>query len=202
MKRFVFFDLGNVLVKFDHELAVRQLAAVADRPLPDVRAAVFESHLQTRFETGLIGEEDFVTEVNRRLDTRLPADRVLESISAIFEPNVPILQALEKLTAAQIPLGILSNTCSAHWGWLCERRWPMLGEWFQQVVLSYQVRSMKPDAGIYEASENLAGCVGSQIFFTDDRADNIAAAARRGWVTHQFRELDGLLASLDHWLAT
>ena len=76
----------------------------------------------------------------------------------------------------------------------------MLDDWFRQIVLSYEVRGMKPEPLIYEASERQAGCLGGQIFFTDDRADNIAAAARRGWATHQFRTVAGLLASLDAWL--
>ncbi len=206
-QRFVYFDLGNVLVTFDHEIGVSQLSALAERSTELVRATVFESDLQTRFETGLVTGSEFTDEVNKKLGTQLETVDVMEAISAIFQPNLPILAALEKLRQSQIPMGVLSNTCDAHWLWLQARKWPMLGDWFVQTILSYEVRGMKPDASIYEASERQAGCSGSAIFFTDDRADNIAAAANRGWVTHRFetksaRAVDDLMLSLDRWLAT
>ncbi len=44
-----------------------------------------------------------------------------------------------------------------------------------------QVRSFKPDPLIYEAAEQVTGLSGSDLVFIDDRADNAAAAADRGW---------------------
>lgn len=200
--RFVYFDLGNVLVHFDHELAVSQLAALTGSPPSAVRQAVFGSDLQTRFETGLISGSQFTAEINGCFQTDLPTADVMEAISAIFQPNHAILDAMQRVREAGVPMGVLSNTCDAHWLWLQARGWPMLGDWFEQIVLSYEVRGMKPGASIYEASERLAGCSGEAIFFTDDRADNIAAAAQRGWATHQFVSVDNLLLSLDAWLQT
>ena len=190
------------MVTFDHQIGVEQLARLAERPESLVRASIFETDLQTRFETGLITGQQFTDEVNRALDTQLAREPVMEAISAIFEPNEPILQALERVQGAGLPMGILSNTCDAHWLWLQARRWPMLVDWFTHAILSYEVRGMKPEAKIYEASEQLAGCVGANLFFTDDRADNIAAAAARGWTTHQFVAVPALMESLEAWLAS
>ncbi len=203
MQRFAYFDLGNVLVTFDHEIAVRQLADLADCSPQAARAVVFESGLQLRFETGLIDNLGFASEVNRQLGTQLAVNDILTAISHIFEPNPPILAALEKLSSAGIPLGILSNTCQPHWHWLQSQNWPMMdASWFQHAILSYEVQSMKPDARIYEASENQAGCTANQIFFADDRPENVAAAAQRGWATYQFGTVDGLLEHVDLWLGT
>jgi HAD superfamily hydrolase (TIGR01509 family) len=52
---------------------------------------------------------------------------------------------------------------------------------FTGEVLSYEVRSMKPDAGIYEAVERLSGFSGADLLYLDDRSENIAAGASRGW---------------------
>lgn len=200
MKRFVYFDLGNVLVTFDHEIGVGSLARLTHRSPDTVRKAIFDSDLQVRFETGLITQQQFVGELNQALETNLPVEAVMEAIIAIFQPNTPILQALDQVRAAGLPMGILSNTCDAHWLWIQAQRWPMLIDWFEHSILSYEVRGMKPHPEIYEASERMAGCSGSNIFFTDDRADNIAAAAARGWATHQFLSVDGLLPSLEAWI--
>ena len=40
---------------------------------------------------------------------------------------------------------------------------------------------MKPDDRIYEAAEIASGVRLEQILFLDDRAENVAGAARRNW---------------------
>jgi HAD superfamily hydrolase (TIGR01509 family) len=42
---------------------------------------------------------------------------------------------------------------------------------------------MKPGAKIYEALEKLAGQRGADIVYLDDRRENVAAGAARGWRT-------------------
>ena len=56
MDPFVFFDLGNVLVNFDHEYAVQQLATLAEREPDAVRRVLFGSQLQNQYETGLLDD--------------------------------------------------------------------------------------------------------------------------------------------------
>jgi 2-haloacid dehalogenase len=45
---------------------------------------------------------------------------------------------------------------------------------------------IKPDARIYQMVEEDCGLPAAALLFTDDRADNIAAAQARGWQTHHF----------------
>lgn len=198
--RFVYFDLGNVLVHFDHELAVRGLARCSGRPKTLVRQVVFESELQNRYETGLIDSQQFSAAINVGLESNLPAGEILEAISAIFQPNHAILPALRWLQDARIPMGILSNTCEAHWNWVVAKDWPVLADWFGETILSYQVKSMKPAAEIYSVCEQRAGCRADSLFFTDDRAENVAAASERGWQTYQYHSTDELLERLNAWL--
>ena len=91
--RFVYFDLGKVLVHFDHQTAVEQLSQLSGRPEGLIQQVVFESELQNRYETGLVTSDQFATEVNVALESALPAADILEAISAIFQPNVAILAA-------------------------------------------------------------------------------------------------------------
>ncbi len=198
--RFVYFDLGNVLVHFEHHIAVEQLARVSGRPRELIEKFIFTDDLQNRYETGLVNDEEFVAEVNIALESALPQAAILEAISDIFEPNLPIMAAIDLVRSAGVPLGILSNTCAAHWNWILAQGWPMMEVGWQTRVLSYEVHGMKPAPEIYEVCEQRAGCSGANIFFTDDRADNIAAAAERGWTTHQFSAVDRLLDDLNNWL--
>jgi FMN phosphatase YigB (HAD superfamily) len=199
-QRFVYFDLGKVLVHFDHQTAVEQLAQLSGKPEGLVRQVVFDSELQTRYETGLVTGEQFAVEVNRALASALPTAGILEAISDIFAPNYPILDAIDLVRASGVPLGILSNTCEAHWRWIMDRQWPMFGPWWSQIVLSYEVGGMKPASKIYEVCELRAGCGGENLFFTDDRAENIATAQQRGWSTYHFTSAEILVERLHAWL--
>ena len=198
--RFVYFDLGNVLVKFDHAIATRQLSELVGCSLAEAQFALFYSGLEIRYETGLVNSAEFVAEINRQLGTRIPAAYVLEAISAIFEPNLDIRRGLMHIQASGVGIGLLSNTCEGHWEWLKRRRWTTVDGWFDPVVLSYEAKLMKPAAAIYTHCEQRCGFRGSQIFFTDDRADNIAAAAAQGWGTYQYGSTDGLITAFDAWL--
>ena len=47
-------------------------------------------------------------------------------------------------------------------------------------MLSYEVRAMKPERAIYEAAVAKAGCAASEVFFTDDKAENVEGASTAG----------------------
>lgn len=198
--RFVYFDLGNVLVKFDHQIAIERLSQRCERSPTRIQEVLFASGLQNRYEMGLIGSDEFAEQINQDLQTALSAAEIHEALSAIFTPNDAILAALQVVRDAGVPMAVLSNTCETHWKWIAAQRWPMLSGWFDFHVLSYEVHSMKPESKIYEVSERRAGCRGGSIFFTDDRAENVAAAEQRGWMTCQFRSVAGLLDALQGWL--
>ena len=52
---------------------------------------------------------------------------------------------------------------------------------FDGYIYSCEVGVMKPDAKIYEAMEQMSGRNGSDIVYLDDRAENVAGGAARGW---------------------
>ncbi|MEM7476308.1 MAG: HAD family phosphatase [Planctomycetota bacterium] len=200
---FAFFDLGMVLVEFEHQRAVDQLAELAGRPPELVRQIAFDSGLEDRFETGLLSEQQYCQQINSALETSLENEDILEAVSSIFTLNEPILKVLELLRSEAIPMGILSNTCSAHWNWIAKQQWPVPGDWFEFAILSFEVGSMKPDSGIYDASEKRAGRSGAKLFFTDDRSENLEAANQRGWTTHFYdsaQKTEGVMRAVREWL--
>ena len=69
------------------------------------------------------------------------------------------------------------------------------------------MKSLKPNAGIYESLEALSGRTGEAIIYLDDRPENIEAGLARGWracchqdanETQAFLEAQGVLTSLGH----
>jgi putative hydrolase of the HAD superfamily len=61
-----------------------------------------------------------------------------------------------------------------------------LGEYFDAVVVSYEVGCVKPDPRIYEICLAQLGAQASSSLFVDDRLENLEAAARAGIQTFHF----------------
>jgi FMN phosphatase YigB (HAD superfamily) len=197
--KFVYFDLGNVLLYFDHDLAFRRMARIANVTPTEIRKAIMDTELQIEYETGLITGKDFVDRIAEHLDRKLDTQSMLEAAADMFIANVHILPVLERVRSLGLPMGLLSNTCEAHWNWIVEMGYPQVKDWFSPVILSFEAKSMKPDHGIYALAEAKAGFAKGEIFFTDDRHDNIEAAKHRGWQTDVFVNADRLMRTIESW---
>ncbi len=201
MIEFVFFDLGNVLVHFDPQRGCRNVAAWAGVAPEAVYAAVWEAGLEDRFEHGQVTPQEFALAVAEALGiapTRLDAAHqpLLDHLSDMFSPDPEILPLIEALQRLPVRLGILSNTCHAHWDFIRRQRWPVAAGWSELDVLSYEVGAMKPAASIYAEAADRAGVPPEAIFFTDDRMENVAAARQAGWQAFPYHHPERLREDL------
>jgi glucose-1-phosphatase len=189
--RFVYFDLGNVLATFNVDRACRN---VGDRwaVSPDeVRRAVWDSGLQDRFEHGEVSGEQFAAAVRQSLGldaSSAPTDELLDRLSDMFEPILEMVELVEAVRATGVDIGILSNTCEAHWRWLERSEYAALRGPWNSVILSYEHGAMKPAESIYRIAAEATGHPFGSILFFDDRADNVLAAQAGGWQAHQFTD--------------
>jgi putative hydrolase of the HAD superfamily len=197
--KFFYFDLGNVLLFFDHDLAFRRMAKSADVSSKQMRQAVMDTELQIHYETGHISGVEFIDRIGEHLGRTLDHSSMLQAAADMFIANTHILPVLERVRSMKIPMGLLSNTCEAHWNWILEMRYPQVIDWFSPVILSYEAKSMKPDHGIYQIAEQQSGYSPNELFFTDDREDNIAAACARGWQAEVFINPDRLMKTINSW---
>jgi putative hydrolase of the HAD superfamily len=177
---FLYFDLGNVLLYFDHHLACRQMAAVSGVPADRIWDVIFESGLELLYEAGAVGSQEFHERFCRETDSHPDYDALAHAASAIFEVNLPMKALLAHLSAAGHRLGLLSNTNPIHWAYVAGGRYGMIPEVFEQVVLSYEVGAIKPDARIFRHAAELAGAPPERIFYVDDVAGHVAGARAVG----------------------
>lgn len=196
--KFLYFDLGNVLLHFDHEIACRQLEAESGVARELVREIVFEGDLQLRYERGELSTQEFYEIFHDRsgLAEFLDLERLLWATAAIFEVNEPILPLITQLRSAGQRLGILSNTCEAHWNHVIDGRYGFLREQFEIYALSYELKSLKPEPDIYLAAAKLAGCEPAEIFFVDDRPENVVGARAAGFDAVQYMTVPDLTSDL------
>lgn len=193
--RFIYFDLGKVLVDFEVERMLQQIGRVAGIDPTQVDDVLAGDGLQREYELGRVSGQEFYETFCQATGTR-PDFRALErAASDIFEINVSILPLVVCLERAGYGLGILSNTCRSHWEH-CLRKFCILRESFSIYALSYEIHQMKPDAAIFQAAAELAGVAPEEIFFTDDTAGHVAGARAAGFDAVPYTSTPQLAAEL------
>jgi putative hydrolase of the HAD superfamily len=176
--RFIYFDLGKVLLDFSFDRTCRQIGAAAGMEADRVRAAL-SSGIQVDYETGKLKSREFHERFCSETGTRPQYDDFYRAFNEIFTPITSMLPVVAQLYHSGNRLGILSNTCDGHWNY-CLRRYVMLRELFSVYALSYEIGAMKPSAAIFCRAAALAGCRPEEIFYADDIADNVAGARSEG----------------------
>ena len=182
--QFVYFDLGNVLVRFDPQIACANASNLFDVSAEMVHAAVYESGQQTRYEHGEVSGEEFASSIRDQLGRtieQMPTQRLLDALSDMFTPIESMRAIVDQVHQADIPFGILSNTCAAHWDWVRRQDWPVMHAAYRETILSFEAGAMKPNKRIYQLAELSAEVPGECILFLDDKTENVEAARRRGW---------------------
>jgi putative hydrolase of the HAD superfamily len=191
---FLYFDMGNVLLRFSHERMAEQMSRVVGTDPSTAWRVLFDgaSGLHWPYERGEFSREHFYARFCEAASVRLPdVDALDAAANDIFELNAPIIGLVGRLSAAGYRLGVCSNTTQSHWTH-CTSRFGALTTVFPVHALSFRLRAMKPDPRFYIAATKLAGIVPEQILFTDDRADNVAAAQAAGWDAVQFESVSQL----------
>lgn len=192
---FIYFDLGKVILEFDHARGCRQVSSVSGVPLERVKKVIFDSGLQNQYETGAISCDDFHAAFCQETGGEVSQTQLLTAISDIFEPNQQIFPLITQLRAVNFPIGILSNTCRAHWD-LVHAQYRILRECFNPIVLSFEVKSMKPDLKIYDRAIEIATRAGKTCFFVDDKQENVDGANEAGMDAVLYRSVPELIKAL------
>lgn len=198
--QFLYFDLGNVLLSFSHEKACEQLADVSGAALYDITRLLMgadgQQGLLWRLENGEIDEAEFYATFCKQLS--VAPERAAFDLAAadMFEPIDASVALLGLLYAAGHRLGVLSNTNSIHWRHVMSGRFPFLGELFEHYVTSFEAGSMKPDPVIYRQALARVTLPAGQVFFVDDRAENVAGALAEGMDAVAYVDHSTLVADL------
>jgi FMN phosphatase YigB (HAD superfamily) len=180
----VIFDLGKVLIPFDFSRGYRAMEKHCDYPAAEIPKRIAATDLVHRFETGLVEPRDFVEQLSRMLDLRVTYEQFCEIWSSIFLPDTLVPESLLAGIGARYRLLVLSNTNAIHFA-MVRRSYPLLRH-FHDLVLSYEVKAMKPSPAIYREAIARAQCRPEECFFTDDIPAYVEGARREGIDAVQF----------------
>ncbi|MEM6587843.1 MAG: HAD family phosphatase [Pseudomonadota bacterium] len=189
----VVFDIGNVLIGWQPEQYFdAQIGESRRRALFD---AVDLHGMMTRIdEGGVFGdvvEATALAHPDWGDEIRWFRDRWNDLAGPEITRSVRLLRALR---AKGMPCFALSNFGRENFP-LSEAAYPFLTE-FDRRYISGVMKLAKPNPAIYAEVETDCGLQPGALLFADDRADNIEAAAARGWQTHLFTTPDRFAADL------
>jgi FMN phosphatase YigB (HAD superfamily) len=199
MSPIVVFDLGKVLVDFDYSIAAKRVAARSTRCIENLHDVLGGSPILVRFESGLLTKQEFFSEIQQLTGFTGSADEFASYFADIFFPMDSMIQLHAELRSKKIPTYIFSNTNELAVGHI-RRSFPFFNH-FDGYILSYEIGAMKPNAKIYESLEKLSGRKGPEIFYIDDRLENIQAAAARGWQTALHETTEKTRPALEEFLS-
>ena len=174
----VYFDLGKVIVDFDHSRAAQELLKVTPLSLKEAMAVLSDGELVSEYETGRLSSQEHYRKVCRRLQMEVSIEKFRELWGSMFLPEPLLSESFLQDLKKRYRLMLLSNTNEIHFDFLIEH-YPIL-RMIEERLLSYQAGCLKPEARIFELAIKKAGVAPESIFFTDDRLENIEAAQRAG----------------------
>ena len=189
-------DIGNVLLAFDFEPALRRLVAV-EAPNPDERILSLIDK-KDDFESGKISEDAFIAWASERLGFTGTPNQFRAEWNSIFTPITAMWSSMHDLKNRGLTLILLSNTNAIH-------ARTFLPDYevfslFDHAVFSHLVRAIKPDPIIFEHAIETYSLDPTHTLYLDDMPENIAAGEKLGFLSHQYDYRDH--KAYTHWLAS
>ena len=192
----VIFDLGNVLVDFDHMIAAKRISQFTDKTPQEIFNLFFDSGLTALFEEGKITPLNFFSEVKKILNSKLDYAEFLPIWNEIFflsEKNQAVYN-LAKILRDRYKIALLSNINILHFDYL-KKNFPVFDA-FHNIITSFEMGYRKPDPLIFKKTLHLLEVLPQNAFYTDDRAEFTEEARILGIRGFVFRDAEQLKRDL------
>lgn len=194
----IVFDLGRVLVDFDHRIAAEKIAKFSPNTTQQIYDLFFDSTLTRSFEEGKVSSDEFFCRVVRALGIKISFIRFLSIWNRIFflSRENKAVYALAKRLKIKYQIALLSNISAPHFAYL-KKNFPIF-DVFHRIFASCEMGCMKPNPVIYRKVIFALGVKSEEIFYTDDRPELVETARRLGIRGFVFKGLKQLKADLDY----
>jgi len=191
------FDLGNVLLFFSHDRMCEQIGALCGKTGAEIRTLIFDGDKQLEFDRGTVTETEFHRWLEQETKSHISRSELQLAVADIFTPNTTMFPLLDELKARGHRLVLLSNTNSTHIEFV-RQHYDLLSK-FDDLVLSYEVQAVKPEAEIYQRAISRIECQPTECYYTDDIPDYITAARQHGLRGDVFTTTDSFVEQLQQY---
>ena len=186
----IIFDLGNTLIKFDHNISAKKIANLFHLDSKNIYDMFFDSELTRAFEKGLISPREFHAKACDILGAKLPFRDFVAIWNDIFWEDEKVGELARELKAKGYKLFLLSNVNRLHFEYI-RKKFDII-KIFDDIVLSFMVGAIKPDRLIFENVIERAGGDRAKLLYIDDREDLIREARLLGIDSIKFEGADKL----------
>jgi putative hydrolase of the HAD superfamily len=188
VSRNVIFDFGGVLLRWQPQEIIDGF--YEDEALrSSLSRNVFRHPDWLEMDRGSLDEDTAVLRFAARMNRPAPEIRaLLELVKSSLVPVPEALAIVHELSGRGVPIYGLSNMPASTFAYLRQRydHWRL----FKDIVISGEVKLIKPDAAIFEYICRRNRLQPSETIFVDDHSPNVEAAARLGFQTILFRDAD------------
>lgn len=189
----IFFDLGNVLVKFDAGIAAAKLSKAFGVGVEQLWKDLFVSDLERAYTTGKITSLEFFNQIKSHYPAKVGFEDFAEMWNDIFTENDGMLDLVAVLSK-RYPLFLISNTNELHFEFI-KREFPVLKH-FKRHFPSHEVGYRKPDEAIFRHALQETHFNANESVFIDDVTEFVQAARRVGMHAIQFVSCEALTVEL------
>jgi putative hydrolase of the HAD superfamily len=178
IKYIIIFDLGNVILNFDHRLISQRLAKKSKFTEIEIYSIIFEQGLEERFDLGQVSIEEFIEEIQSKLGIDLSINEFNNLWSDIFWENEGVVQVIQDLKVQDYTLYLLSNTNELHVKFVRER-FDIL-DLFDDFLFSYQIGLRKPDHNLFLKVFERSKLDPKLHIYIDDKKEYVDSALQVG----------------------
>ena len=194
----VIFDLGSVLVDYDHEGTWTAVAAVSQASFSELDRLA--SHLAEDAGKGIVNGRQLHQTLVQQAGTTPDYDEFSRAFCRhIYRNEAALAYAAGLAQRPNLRLGIISNTNAVHVDWL-HLLIPEFAR-FQSVILSSDVGLLKPDPAIYHLALQQLETPPEAALFVDDIAENVRGATAVGLHAIHHHDWNQTRPAIESWLS-
>ncbi|MBN2453601.1 MAG: HAD family phosphatase [Candidatus Omnitrophica bacterium] len=187
----IVFDLGNTLIRFDHNISANKIAGQFNVDAGKIYQTFFDSGITRPFERGHISPREFHRRAAGLLGFTLPYMKFVDIWNDIFWEDTAMCDLARRLKKEGYKLFLLSNISKLHFEYI-NKKFDIM-PLFDELILSYKVGAIKPERKIFDEVVKRAGGKKEGLFYIDDRDDLVTAALELGIDSVRFEGVDKLL---------
>lgn len=193
----IIFDLGGVIVFYDHMIAARQMSRIINISPKKIFKILNGEEKIKEFANSSdkgISSRKYWSDSFKGLKIKVPYRKFDKIWTTIFFPNKGIKSIISKLKK-EYRVALLSNTNFNHKNYLLKNY--NLKNLFSILIFSCDVKIRKPQSKIFKLALKKLKVLPKEAVFIDDKIENVKGAKKAGFHGIHFKNNKHLLKELE-----
>lgn len=185
----IIFDLGGVILNLDYHKTENAFKKLGISNFDEIYSQAKQTNLFNHLETGIIGEEEFCSELNRLTNSNYTNTEIIKCWNAMLLDLPSARIELIKKLKDKYRLFLLSNTNEIHLKSFSKTidinfSSDLFSELFENHYYSHILGMRKPHPETFTKVLELNNLKASETFFIDDSIQHIEGAKKAGLKTY------------------